>query len=251
MKKLLIYLVNFIINPILFIDFSLWGRRLRYTPFKRQQYSLLSANLSLFPVFKYGYRLTRVQAQLIAAIFEADHYVDTVIRSQPDYPERFAKVLTDSPIARLMNKLLSQLSESDRNIMHNEVRRVVELTDILDNTQPTTVDEYFDLTSYSIAIPCITKLVCLMLDEQPLSPTILRTCSEIIRIINDRTTIAKDAEEGSKNSYVIFGRENITARLQMRMAEFEKFVPQNRVDKFLHRLTKLGLILYKEKDFEI
>ncbi|MBL8015006.1 MAG: hypothetical protein JNK26_02360 [Candidatus Doudnabacteria bacterium] len=251
LKSVIIPILNFAINPVLFVDYLIWSKQLNYTPFKRRQYSLFSANAAMFPFWKYGYQSVKKQALIISVIFDVDYYLDQVVGKTEGYEQVIETVYDSGKYKGLVEDVVRGLPQDQATEVANEIKRLTVYAAKLDHTDVHSIQEYLDLASITIAMPCLAMIAGFTLKEEPADTAFIKLSSDITRIVNDRANRQKDAEEGTKNIYNLFGRDEVNSYLGNAISEFRKFEPKKKVEQYMKTLTELGLKLYKEKDFEL
>jgi hypothetical protein len=244
MKVILVTILNFILNPILFFHFLLWSRRLNYVPFKRIQYILFTANYTLFG---FGYKQHIEQCKLIGLIFDLDYYMDQLLSKENHYENKISKLL----LSKRFVKIVRTIESLQKPVIMEKLEEFVNTSYLLHNLQDVNIEKYLDITRVSIGVPCSAALVGELAKEN-LDNTYVNLAADIVRLINDIAGAKKDLKEGTKNSVNIFGFSFVTKILEIKLQDFKKYKIKTKVAIFLKRLVKISSLLYKsEQDFRL
>jgi len=245
MKTAILTIVNFFWNPILYVQFMLFVRGYKNVPFKRKQYSLVSSNYSLKG---FNRRIKFLNSVIIALIFEIDHEVDArskelTLEQQLDVVKNYNGVL---------KAFINKLKPENQKIVEDSIIELFIQSYRLDNLKVTNVEEYLRIASITIAMGCLANMIFLETDKvYPPNPRFVEIASKITRLVNDRATYSKDIEENAGNIYKIADKKIVNDILDKLTEEFTNYTPQNKIEIYLYKLTKLGLKLYRKKDFEL
>lgn len=256
MKILIVTIINFLLNPILFIEVIIWSRKLKFTKFPRIQYSLFSSLYSLFPIWEYSYKIQKLEFLMIVIIFEIDNYIDQKLK-QKEHKEIselkiFIKNLfTNSIFSEILSDYTENLSDHHKPILIKGFQELFRLSIEQNEIQAKTIDEYLEKGRISIAIPFLTTQISLIENEQIKNIDYVYLCAEIIRIINDRESVDKDITEGTQNIYNIFDKTTVDKILSDKIKKFKSYKTTNKIEKHLYKITSLGLKIYNGKDFEL
>lgn len=249
MKIIIVTIINLILNPILFLNFMTWASQLEYISFKRKQYILLTAHLTLWG---FGFKQKFLQSILISIIFELDYEIDQKLIKNNEFSIQIKKIFMKSKYHDLLQVLRKHLDTKQYNTIIEDLNNFNYSASEIFSLKKPSLEEYLKFAKISIGVPCSTRLVSLISHSSYPEDTV-NIAAEIIRIINDKSSIEKDKQEKTKNIYSLgFNKDTIENMLDEKLTLFKKALGQSQVDIFLKRLVKYSIKLYdNKKDFEL
>lgn len=246
-KVIIISIINFLLNPILFVEFLLWNKSGKHISFKRKSYILFTANISLFG---FGYKQIILQSKLISIIFELDHYIDEkVLKNNTSIN---AKVIMDKKyFSYLIADVIKIMDIEKQERMLNSINDFIDFSLKIRNIELENYKDYLKYAYITIGVPCSANLVSVISNEE-FNLSYIEKASKIIRILNDLSTVDKDLKEENKNILFYLNFEEIKNLLHNMRDDLDKFKPKSKPERFINRLVKISYKLYSNnKDFEI
>lgn len=228
--------------------FLSWARRLEHVSFKRKQYTIFS---TLYVLRGFSFTSKLSLAILVAITYELDFAIDELTEKGDNYQKKIDSILTSGHYAEIIESYFSSIPSASKDILTPALRELFAASAKLDSTEISSLVDYLEISSVTIAVPFLAKAVALVEEEAPADAALTKLVAEVVRLINDRSTVDKDRSEKVKNAYLMFELHLLEDQLMERLLEVERTSPRTKMDLFLKRLVSLSKFLYRSKDFEL